>query len=110
MTQHIFLSELDAMVKGAGALTPTDRATAQYNIDNSTLHYVVRRGLSGSYAANCRLRAAFGRSWPKSKWISTKVMPVDAWSRGVNVPNMPCPIDATFRAGLQAATQDGLGT
>jgi hypothetical protein len=108
--KHIFLLELEAMARGAETLQLSDRSAAQYNVDNATLHYVTKRSLSSSYAANTTLRNTFGCAWPRSKWISTTVMPVDSWSRGKNVPHMPRPIDATFIAALHAAGPDGPGT
>jgi hypothetical protein len=87
-TEHIFLAELEACI-AAGPSVPTPQDHRLRVVDNSALHFVLRRGLSSNYTANKRCRQAFGAYRPWSCWIPTELMPADGMTRG-EAP-MPCP-------------------
>jgi len=96
-TEHIFLAELEALTRGAATSTGEPLCAT----DNKTLHYVLRRGHSSSYAANVRLRASFQKARPWSCWIPTHIQPGDKYTRGVPLPSLPLP--ASSDADIQNA-------
>ena len=93
----IFMGEAMALL---AAIPHVDKARTLFGVDNQTLHYVLRKGHSSSYRANCMLRDCLGSFRPQSTWIPTHLMPADRYTRGVPATGWPRPLDAQERAAI----------
>jgi len=92
--QHIFFGELYAFIDAIQHYDGEhiDREVLHL-IDNMTLHLVLKKGHSSNIEANRALRAALGKRRPQSAWVPTEENLSDAFTRGVDLPVLPIPLD-----------------